>query len=212
MRIFISIVLCIASFVAQAQSWQDELTFAFRGLNAQTNETAFVAGIEKLDSLNKKHNQVWQAAYYAAWYRILFLQRPDFKTQLLRETYLFQAEELLKPWLKQKPNEELYILNAYIDVLRMKWFKEFGSSKFTTNIEKNIEAARLLSSEHPRLKLVEGLYFYYGEEGDENQRADRCRDLLIQAEEGFKIGFQNSYPLMPSWGWDICMEQLKLLR
>lgn len=212
MRFIFLLILWFATFTVQAQNWQNELLLTFRDFNAQTSEQAYMAGIKKLDAIHTENPGIWQTAYYTAWYHIQFLQRSDFKTQRLRESYLLEAEELIKPSLKQHPNEELYILNAYINLLRLMWLNESGALKYKAGIETNLEAARLLSSEHPRLKLVEGLYIFYGSSEDESTRKDRSRELLMQAEEGFKTGFITSYPLMPSWGWEICEDQLKLLR
>jgi len=212
MRIFFTWVLWCVVYTVQAQSWQNDLMLTFRDFNAHSSEQSFLAGIDKLNTINAKNPDVWQAAYYAAWYRIDFLQRTDFKTQPLRELYLLEAEALIKPAIKQRPNDELYILNAYINLLRLMWFNQSGASKYKAGIESNLAAARLISMEHPRLKLVEGLYLYYGNDDDLNSRMDRSRELLLQAEAGFKIGFQNSYPLVPSWGWEICQEHLKLMR
>lgn len=213
MRVLFSLLFSLVVFSASAQTWEEELMLTFREINPKTTEQGYKATLVKFDELTKKYRDVWQPAYYAAWYKTQFLQRADFKTQLDRENYLFQAEEVLKPHLKSKPNEELYILNAYIQLMRLMWNNDAATiAKYTPTIQRDIEAARQFSPEHPRLKLVEGLFVYYSNVEDESARKDRCRDLLMQAEEGFKMGFTTAYPLMPSWGWEIDQQYLSFLR
>ena len=212
MRVLFSLLLSLLVYSASAQTWEDELILTIREINPKTTEQGYKDALVKLDVLAKKYRDVWQPAYYAAWYKTQFLQRADFKTQQERENYLFQAAEGLKPYIKNKPNEELYILNAYIQLVRVMWDNEAAFAKYSATIQRDIDAARQFSPEHPRLKLVEGLYAYYNYSDDENARRDRCRELLLQAEEGFKMGFTTSYPMMPSWGWDIDQHYLSLLR
>lgn len=213
MRVIFSLLFSLVVFSASAQTWEDELILTFREINPKTTEQGYQAALVKLDVLAKKYRDVWQPAYYAAFYKTQYLQRADFKTEVDRERYLFQAEEGLKPFLKNKPNEELYILNAYIQVLRLMYNNDAaGITKYSPSIQRDLEAARQLSSEHPRLKLVEGMFAYYSIVDDESTRNDRSREFFMQAEEGFKTGFQTAYPMMPSWGWEIDQQYLSFLR
>ncbi|MBU3676391.1 MAG: hypothetical protein FGM54_04315 [Chitinophagaceae bacterium] len=212
MRLLICLFLLFISPISKAQTWDDDLSKTCRIFQTGLNEQAYLAGIEQLDAAVKNYPKEWQAAYYAAWYRVQYLMRKDLKTELYRERYLMQAETKLLPWLNDKGHPEIFILNAYIQVLRMDWYRHQDAQKNTAKAEDRISLARQKTSDNPRLSVVEGLFNYLNPENLDSSLKDRARTHFIEAEALFNLGTTVSYPLMPSWGWDICQEYLQYLR
>lgn len=212
MRKVFFLLFMVMAHVLQAQTWEEELIKTFRVFHPNASEQAYLAGIEQLDAAVKNYPKQWQAAYYAALYRVNYLKRLDFNTKMSRERYLHQADELLAPWLNEKGHAEVFILSAYIQVLRKDWFTESGGNKLSNRMQASLDMARQKALDNPRLKLVEGISSFINYNEDESSRKDRAREFLLDAEEGFKRGFTESYPLMPSWGWEICQEYLSILR
>lgn len=212
MRAVITLFLLFSGLVIQAQTMEDNLMKIFRTFNATAKEQDYYAGFEQLDNLAKNNPTEWAPAYYAAWYRVQFLLRNDLKTQADREKHLHSAYEILTRLEKTKPIDEVYILKAYIGVLRMMWFSPERGKLFMDDIQVQLDKARIISPEHPRLLLVEGIFNFNNLNEEESYRYDRAREFFFRAEQSFKVGFTTSYPFMPSWGWEICQENLKNLR
>ncbi len=212
MRLLMFLFLLLMTQISKAQTLEDDLIKTCRVFQPSINEQAYLAGLAQLDLAVKNYPKQWQAAYYAAWYRLQYLQRADFKTQMKRESFLLLAEESLAPWLNEKGHPEVFILNAYIQVLRMDWFREQDLKKFATKSEISLAMARQKAPEHPRLSVVEGMHAYLNFLEDESTRNDRAREHFLKAEEGLKQGVLESYPMMLTWGWDICQDYLKRLR
>lgn len=196
-------MLLCTNISLKAQNWQDNLSVLIRGINDKTTEQEYLAKITMLDALVENNPTVWQAAYYAAWYRLAYLNRSDFKTEMYTEKMLFRVSEIIDPWIVKEPNEELYILNALTNVVRLIKMPQLGSAIYVDEIEKNMQLADQYYYNHPRKLLVDVIYNYHYQKIEEPLKINRMKELISNVRVAFDKGISKSYPLMPSWGLEI---------
>lgn len=203
-QVGIMLLLLLMTMNLKAQSWQDDLQNKIRAFNTINSEVEYSAKIEEIDQLAINNPSIWQISYYSAFYRLQFLNRTDFKTEKLLERYLYKSDDLIDTCINRAPNEELYILKAYINLIRLVKTPEKGLDKYVTEIENSLQMADQFYFNHPRKLLIEGLYNYHYRKIEEPVTINRFQEFYAMAEEAFKVGVTKSYPMMPTWGKEIC--------
>lgn len=209
--VLLGILMCV-NMSLKAQRWQDDLRGLFKEFNDKTTEQRYMANIAVLDAIVENNPDVWQPAYYAAWYRLAFLNRSDFKTETYSEKMLYRVSEIIDPWLIKEPNEELYILNALANYVRLIKMPQSGSAVYVDEIEKNLQMADQFYYNHPRKLLVDVIYNYHYQKIEEPLKVNRLNELISNVRVAFDKGISKSYPLMPSWGLEILDSYIPSLR
>jgi len=115
----------------------------------------------KLSLIAKKYNTEWTAHYYAAYAQrqLSYLEKDESK----RDAYLDEADKEYADMMEilKKDNEETYILAAMIANARLAVKPMNRWQKYGKIFDQNIESAKAINPNNPRIYLIQGMSKYY---------------------------------------------------
>jgi hypothetical protein len=157
-----------------------------------------VAASNKLTLIAQKYSNEWAAQYYAA-FGLTVLSYID-KDEKKRDAYIDKAEALLAKAteLYKKDYDEVYVLTAMIANARLAVKPGSRYKKYGDIFNANIEKAKTLRADNPRIYYLQGTSVYYtpkffGGGAKNAQPYFEKADALFQNEKGGDI-------YKPYWG------------
>ncbi len=141
--------------------YKDDLTEGFVGFDTSGNLSNMLSASNHLVLIAKKWPDRWESNYYAC-YSLIILSYVE-KDNKRRDLYLDDAEVFLNKFknLYKTEYDEMYVLEAMFDNARlavnpMNRYKKYGDL-FNSNIEK----AKTLQPNNPRIYFLQGNSIYY---------------------------------------------------
>jgi len=145
----------------QLQQFKEELTSTVDNFELSKNMNELVAASNRLVLIAKKYNDQWAANYYACYSLtvVSFIEKDSKKKDALldeAEVYLNKAKNDYKT-----EYDELYVLNAMVDNARLTAEPATRFKKYGDLFNKNIEKAKSLHPNNPRIYYLKGSNIYY---------------------------------------------------
>ncbi len=210
MKKLFGILFLLISFSATAQNnlTKDSLYKAIRLMKRVNDATDYNPIIQKFDKIALVDQKDWIPLYYGALSRTFMVARNDFKNQNDIYSLLDESIQMLNKAFPLNKNEEILILKAYCNILKMKNDYKEGYSKYGNEINNLLTDARALNGSNPRLLLMEGINLYYQPEEISGGKVGAINSLQV-ALDIFKDGEIEKYMFMPTWGHKITEDLLQ---
>ena len=143
------------------QELKDILKESMADFDSAKNMNEWISASNHLSLVAKKYSDQWAANYYAC-YTLTVLSYIE-KDSKKKDEYLDEAEVFLNKAVEDFKTEyaELYILNAMFDNARLAVQPAMRYKKFGDLFKENIEKAKLLQPDNPRIYYLEGNSIYY---------------------------------------------------
>lgn len=145
------------SAAAMAQNFTEVLSRTFQAYDTTQVPLKKLEASNKLNLIAKKFDAEWLASYYAAYGKIgLTYNETDGnkKDLCLDEADVFIAQAVT---VLGKDNDETHVLKAMIANARMGVDPKNRWQKYGKIFEENLEAAKQLNPENPRIYLLRGI-------------------------------------------------------
>jgi hypothetical protein len=188
----------LTTIASQDDGFKDALTTTLQNFDSAKIFHEMMAATNRLGLIARKWDNQWAAQYYAA-YSLVILSYAE-KEQKNKDPYLDEAENFLNTaWaLTKSDSSEMYVLaamhaNARMAVIPASRYKKFGDL-FNSNIEK----AKKLWPENPRIYYLLGMNFFYTPKmfggGPKNAMP------YIEKAESYYTNEKTNNILKPHWG------------
>lgn len=143
------------------QELKDVLKESMADFDSAKNMNEWISASNHLGLVARKYNDQWAANYYAC-YTLTVLSYIE-KDSKKKDGYLDDAEVFLNKAIEDYKSEyvELYILNAMFDNARLAAQPAMRYKKFGDLFNENIEKAKLLQPDNPRIYYLKGNSTYY---------------------------------------------------
>jgi hypothetical protein len=187
--------------VALAQPLNEKLAAAIRSALAAYKAAKTPAEVQQVanqwERIATAEPKEWLPAYWATYTYLMLHYRAE--DEQLRETALEKTEEWYEKLEKlAEKNDEVAILAAWYYQARLGASPATGWMRFGGKITKNLEKAKLLNPENPRLYLVEGQNLFYTPAAFGGGK-DKALPLFKAGQEKF-AKFVPVSDLHPNWG------------
>jgi len=144
-----------------AQEYADKLKETFHAFNATQDYQEKVNQSNRLNLIAKKYSQDWVPAYYAGFSKVVLSYEE--KDAAKKDAYLDDADLLIEQatTLAGKPDDELYVLTAMAANARLAVDPQKRWKKYGKIFEENLEKAKALNEENPRIYYLKGTSLFY---------------------------------------------------
>lgn len=205
-----SLLLCLAFNFAEANN--EKFTKAMEGALAQLKNAQISQKLEdwqavanQFERIGKVEATEWLPSYYAAYSYVMmsYIEKDSDK----RDKYVELAENHCENALKINKNDEICALRAMTAQANMaingaiRWIKQ--GNIFSENIEK----AKELNPNNPRIYYLEGNSIFYKPSMFGGGAKNAC-PLYKKAMEKF-VTFTPASSIAPTWGKEITEEMMK---
>ena len=195
-------LLSMVSVFAQNEKYVQAMTASIELLDKvdkAKNDPVELQGIaNRFERIATAETKVWLPRYYAAYcYTLMGLSGNSIAD---KDKYLDKADGLLKEaeTLAGKPSDEILIMKAYAAQIRLAADAMNRWQKYGALFTENIDAAKAVNSDNPRIYYLEGssLFFTPEEYGGGKKVA---KPLLEKAVAKF-AAYKPQSSISPQWG------------
>jgi hypothetical protein len=153
--------LMLASWGAFSQEYAAKLGEAFMTFNTTKDHQEKINQSNKLGLIAKKYSQDWVTGYYAALSKI-FLSYEE-QDNAKKDAYLDDADLLVAQAVAAagQMNDELHVLQAMAANARLAVDPAKRWQKYGKIFEENLEKAKALNPENPRIYYIKGTSLFY---------------------------------------------------
>ena len=177
---------------------KEDLKAGVDDFDSAKNMNEWVAASNHLGLIAKKYSDEWAANYYACYsLTVLSYMEKDSKK---KDAYLDDAELFLNKAITEykKDYDELYVLKAMFANARLAVQPAMRYKKYGDMFNENIEKAKSLRPDNPRIYYLKGNSLYY----TPKMFGGGAKNALVQfekAEELYKNDAKD-YIFKPYWG------------
>lgn len=143
------------------QQFKQDLKMSVDDLDSAKNMNEWLSASNRLGLIAKKYSNQWAANYYACYsLTVLSFMEKDGKK---KDAYLDNAEVFLNKTKEdyKTENDEIYVLTAMYDNARLAAQPAIRYMTFGKLFNKNIEKAKSLRTNNPRIYYLKGNSIYY---------------------------------------------------
>jgi hypothetical protein len=154
------LIWMISTFIAYAQNFTDVLRTQVQAFEEAKDLAGKTAVSKQLETLVASYPNEWAASYYAAYSTIVIAFFEPGATK--KDQLLDQAEKYLAQARKLAPrNDEIPVVAALGASARMSVDPETRWQQYGTVYEENLQQAKSLRPENPRIYYLQGLSAMY---------------------------------------------------